>query len=217
MIKLIGTTRRGSDIAAPGSDSPPGLRGYVVSDVVTQLAGELQVDAFVEQWWDDADALRAAAESAEYARPEGDFWLAREHVLRERRYDDPGLLRGGSGGEPGRIKMIGTAKRRDDFTVDAFFDYWRDVHAPIGGVAPGMQGYVISQLDETVAGELDIDAFIELWWPSQQSFEEAGASPEQAAAWEDVANYARTDQPFWLVSERIFIAPPPTGPGLLGV
>ena len=49
------------------------------------------------------------------------------------------------------------------------------------------------------------------------SFEEAGASPEQAAAWEDVANYARTDQPFWLVSERIFIAPPPTGPGLLGV
>ena len=38
-----------------------------------------------------------------------------------------------------------------------------------------------------------------------------------ATAWEDVGNYARTDQPFWLCAEHIFIAPPPTGPGLLGV
>jgi hypothetical protein len=80
-----------------------------------------------------------------------------------------------------------------------------------------MQGYVISQLDEIVAGDLDIDALIELWWPSKESFDAAGASPEQAAAWEDVANYARTDQPFWICTEHILIAPPATGPGLLGV
>ena len=43
------------------------------------------------------------------------------------------------------------------------------------------------------------------------------ASPEMAAAWEDVANYARTDQPFWLCTEHILIAPPATGLGLLGV
>lgn len=239
MIKLIGTARRRDDftmeefmrywreVHAPIAARPHGLRGYVVSEVVSRLAGDLEVDAFVEQWWDDIDDYKAAAESddakaawddvANYARTDGNFWLAREHVLRERKYDDPGLLNGGSGGEPGRVKMVGTAKRRDDFNLDAFFDYWRDVHAPIGGVAPGMQGYVISQLDEIVAGDLDIDAFIELWWPSKESFDAAGASPEQAAAWEDVANYARTDQPFWICAEHILIAPPATGPGLLGV
>ncbi len=239
MIKLIGTARRRADfdmegfmkywreVHAPISARPPGLRGYVVSEVTGQLAGDLEVDAFVEQWWDDVEAFEAASASPEaaaawedvgnYARTDGCFWVAREHVLRERRYDDPGLLRGGTGEEPGRIKMVGMARRRDDFTVDAFFDYWRDVHAPIGGSSPGMQGYVISQLDSVLSGEIEIDAFIELWWPSMESFEAAGSSPEQAAAWADVANYARTDQPFWLCREHIFIAPPATGPGLLGV
>jgi len=239
MIKLIGTSRRRADFSmeeffrywrevhAPISARPPGLQGYVVSEVVSQLAGDVEVDAFIEQWWDDVDAYKAAAASdegaaawddvANYARTDGNFWLAREHVLRERRYDDPGLLRGGTGSEPGRVKMIGAAKRRDDFTVDAFFDYWRNVHAPLGGAAPGMQGYVIAQLDEAVAGDWDTDAFIELWWPSRESFDAAGASPEMATAWEDVGNYARTDQPFWLCTEHIFIAPPATGPGLLGV
>jgi uncharacterized protein (TIGR02118 family) len=239
MIKLIGTARRRADFStedffrywrevhAPISARPPGLRGYVVSEVTSQLAGDREVDAFIEQWWDDVDAYKAAAASdeaaaawddvANYARTDGAFWLAREHVLRERRYEDSGLLRGGTGLEPGRVKMIGAAKRRDDFTVDAFFDYWRDVHAPIGGAAPGMQGYVIAQLDEAVAGVWDIDAFIELWWPLPESFDAAGASPEMATAWEDVGNYARTDQPFWLCREHIFIAPPATGPGLLGV
>jgi uncharacterized protein (TIGR02118 family) len=238
MIKLIGTARRRSDFTmeefmtrwrehAPISAGPPGLRGYVVSEVVSRLAGELDVDAFVEQWWDDLEAFKVASASDEaraarddvagYARADGNFWLAREHVLRGRSHDDAGLLRGGTGAEPGRVKMVGTAKRRADFTVDAFFDYWRDVHAPLGGAAPGMQGYVISQLDEAVSGDLDIDAFIELWWPSQESFEAAGSSPEMATAWEDVGNYARTDQPFWLCTEHIFIAPPATGPGLLGV
>ena len=239
MIKLIGTARRSPDLSmqefmrywrdvhAPISASVPGLRAYVVTEVVGQLAGDLEVDAFVEQWFDDVDSYRVAAASdeaaaawddvANYARTDGNFWVAREHVLRGRAYSDPGLLRGGTGGEPGRVKMVGAAKRRDDFSVDAFFDYWRDVHAPIGGAAPGMEGYVISQLDEVVAGDLEIDAFIELWWPSEDSFQGAGSSPEMAVAWEDVGNYARTDQPFWLGRELILIAPPATGPGLLGV
>jgi hypothetical protein len=29
------------------------------------------------------------------------------------------------------LKLIGTAYKRDDFTTKEFFDYWRDVHAPI--------------------------------------------------------------------------------------
>ena len=31
-------------------------------------------------------------------------------------------------GRCGMIKLIGTAYKRDDFTTEGFFEYWRDVH-----------------------------------------------------------------------------------------
>ncbi|MEZ5098314.1 MAG: EthD domain-containing protein [Thermoleophilia bacterium] len=49
------------------------------------------------------------------------------------------------------IKMIGTAYKRDDFSKQAFFDYWRDVHAPITAGAPGIRGYVVSVMSRYTA------------------------------------------------------------------
>lgn len=237
MLKLIGTAYRRpdfsmegfmrywSDVHAPISARPQGLRGYVVSEVIRRLQGELEADAFVEQWWDDeaafeaaaatADAAAAWADVANYARTDGTFWLSTEHVLIAPRYDDPGLLRGGSGTGAGALKAIGTAYRREDFTLAAFFDYWRDVHAPISAKAPGLGAYVVTETGRKLAGEIEADAFVEQWWPDQATLDVAAASPEVAAAWADVANYARTDGTFWLCREHVFIAPPVAGPGLL--
>ena len=61
------------------------------------------------------------------------------------------------------IKLIGTAYKRDDFNTEEFFRYWRDVHAPISGAAPGLRGYVVTEVTSKIAGELDVDAFMELW------------------------------------------------------
>jgi hypothetical protein len=41
------------------------------------------------------------------------------------------------------------------------------------------------------------------------------ASPEEAVAWEDVANYAKTTGTFWVVKEHVYIPPPILGPGTL--
>ena len=30
------------------------------------------------------------------------------------------------------LKILGSAYKRDDFTTEAFFAYWRDVHGPLG-------------------------------------------------------------------------------------
>jgi uncharacterized protein (TIGR02118 family) len=237
MLKLIGTAYRRPDLTpeqflrywhevhAPISASPPGLRGYVVSEVVSRLAGDLEADAFVEQWWDDEAAFRAAgqtpeaaaawADVANYARTDGTFWLSQEESYISPVYPDAGLLRGGAGGVPGGVKMIGSARRRDDFTTAAFFEYWRTVHAPLGGKTPGLSAYVVTRLGERIAGDVSCDAFISLWYPDQAAFEAAGASPEQAVAWADVANYARTDGTFWLCREHVFIAPPALGWGVL--
>ena len=113
------------------------------------------------------------------------------------------------------IKAIGTAYRRDDFTPEEFMRYWLEVHAPISAKAPGLRGYVVSEVVRKIAGELETEAFVEQWYDDVESWERASQSPEVAAAWDDVGNYAKTTGTFWLVKEHILIPPPPRGPGLL--
>jgi uncharacterized protein (TIGR02118 family) len=103
MIKIIGTAYRRDDfthddfmrywldVHAPISARRPGLRGYVVSEVIRRVQGELQTDAFVEQWFDDEEAYARARQTPEaaaawedlerYAKPEGTFWVLNEHIL----------------------------------------------------------------------------------------------------------------------------------------
>lgn len=237
MIKLIGTAYRRDDftseqfyrywreVHAPISADAPGLRGYVVSEVVRKLQGDLEADAFVEQWWDDEaafqawsatpDAAAAWADVANYARTDGTFWFTREHVQLTPAYVGDGLLRGGPGQPEGRLKAIGTAYRRDDFTMEAFIRYWNDVHAPISARAAGLRGYVVSEVVSKLGGAIESDAFVEQWWDDEESLDLASASVEVAAAWADVANYARLDGTFWITREHVLVTPPYAGPGLL--
>jgi uncharacterized protein (TIGR02118 family) len=118
-------------------------------------------------------------------------------------------------GTIGVIKVMGTAYRRDDFTPEEFIKYWLDVHAPISAKAPGLRGYVVSEVIRRLQGELVTEAVVEQWFDDEEAFLAAGASPEVAAAWEDVPRYARTDGTFWLMKEHIIVPPPDRGPGLI--
>jgi uncharacterized protein (TIGR02118 family) len=113
------------------------------------------------------------------------------------------------------IKTMGTAYRRDDFSTEDFIKYWIDVHAPISARAPGMRGYVVSEVLRRTRGELHADAFVEQWFDDDDALERAVASPEMAVAWADVSNYAKTTGTFWVVKEHVLIPPPIQGPGLL--
>jgi uncharacterized protein (TIGR02118 family) len=113
------------------------------------------------------------------------------------------------------IKVIGTAYRRDDFTMEQFIRYWLDVHAPLSAKAPGLRGYVVSEVLRRTRGGLEADAFVEQWFDDEATLDAASASPDVAAAWNDVPNYAKTTGTFWVVKEHILIPPPPQGPGLL--
>ena len=113
------------------------------------------------------------------------------------------------------IKAIGTAYKRSDFTTEDFIRYWIDVHAPISAAAPGLRGYVVSEVVRRLQGELHTEAFVEQWFDSEEAFAAAGSSAEVQAAWADVPNYALTTGTFWLVKEHILIPPPDRGPGIL--
>ncbi len=120
------------------------------------------------------------------------------------------------------IKLIGTAYKRDDFSTRDFFDYWRDVHAPISASSGPIRGYVVSEVirkldnpNRTDQDELEVDAFVEQWWDDEETFQRSAESPQEAAAWDDVLNYAKPTGTFWIVKEHVYIPPPITGPGSL--
>jgi uncharacterized protein (TIGR02118 family) len=103
---------------------------------------------------------------------------------------------------------MGSAHKRDDFSTEEFFRYWNEVHAPISMKAPGLRGYVVSEVVSRLRGTLEADAFVEQWFDSEEAFLQASGSPELAAAWEDVPNYAKPTGTFWVVKEHVIIPPP---------
>ena len=121
------------------------------------------------------------------------------------------------------IKLIGTAYKRDDFSTKEFFDYWRDVHAPISATSGPLRGYVASEVirklhnpnDPESEGELEVDAFVEQWWDDEETFQKAMNSANESEALADVLNYAKPTGTFWVVKEHVHIPPPITGPGSL--
>ena len=110
MIKLIGTAYKRDDFStreffdywrdvhASISASSGPLRGYVVSEVLKKLEnpnnpteeGEEEIDGFVEQWWDSEEVMNesfaseneeaAWADVLNYAKPNGRFWIVKEHA-----------------------------------------------------------------------------------------------------------------------------------------
>ena len=76
------------------------------------------------------------------------------------------------------VKLIGTAYKRDDFTTEEFFRYWREVHAPItGGSTRDPRLRRLGGAAQVPGGELEADAFVELWWDDEEALDRAMASP----------------------------------------
>lgn len=206
MIKVIGWTALPQPLGAPdplaaflveggplaGPDDGPA--GTIVSEVIARTRGDLVATAFAEQWWADEAAFRSWW-STRPQQPLRPWFVTVEHVLRR---PEVGA---------GQLKILGSAYKLDSFTTEAFFAYWRDVHGPLSAKAPGLRGYVVSEVTSRLSGTVHADGFVEQWWPDQATLDAANASPEVAVAWADVANYAATTGTFWLVREHVLRAP----------
>jgi uncharacterized protein (TIGR02118 family) len=68
--------------------------------------------------------------------------------------------------------------------------YWRDTHGPIAGKIPGVRRYVQQHAVGAPEGEPPFFGVASLYFDDQEAFAAAAASPEFAAAIEDVANFA---------------------------
>jgi uncharacterized protein (TIGR02118 family) len=70
--------------------------------------------------------------------------------------------------------------------------YWRDTHGPIAGKIPGVRRYVQQHALGAPEGEPPFLGVASIYFDDQAAFATAAASPEFAAAIEDVANFADT-------------------------
>lgn len=192
----------------------PGIAGLVVSRVIRPFADADPLLALVEIWAEstDADALldiiipAAVRDSRALTVTTATCSVI---VLRQ-------VLDYARPDSRWSIKLAGTAMRRADFEPDAFFEYWTNVHAPIGRNVPGVGGYTVSRVREGRIGEEAADAIIEQWYVNEQAFDDAQSTEPAQAAWADVSNYAMTTGvAFWLMTETVIIEPPATGLGTL--
>jgi uncharacterized protein (TIGR02118 family) len=102
------------------------------------------------------------------------------------------------------IKLVYCITRKPGMTDEAFFQYWKHVHGPIGARIPGLRRLVQSHR-LNVAGDArlaDYDGMAELWFDDASALLQARQSPEWRAAAEDEANFIDQSKVAYFLSER---------------
>jgi uncharacterized protein (TIGR02118 family) len=88
------------------------------------------------------------------------------------------------------IKLMTTVYKRDDWTDEEFFAYWRERHAPLVVRLPGLRRYVMNLAQFHEDRPRVVHGFAELWFDSLEDAAAAIGSPEGQAARQDVAVFS---------------------------
>jgi uncharacterized protein (TIGR02118 family) len=189
----------------------PGIRRYVQNHVLisSYRKSEPAYDAVAESSFDDTRAMKALAGTPEYAAVLADepnfidrstmqSIITDEHVV----VDRPAPVDG--------IKSITLMTRKDGMPIDAFRDYWRDVHGPLCVAASAMRRYVQNPTRRSIYDSGRTPAFdgaALAWFDSIDALRAAAPTPEMAQLREDVLQFVATDRsPTLLTQERVIVA-----------
>ena len=104
------------------------------------------------------------------------------------------------------LKLVYCITKKPGLTDDEFFDYWKNVHGPIGARIPRMRRLVQSYR-RVVPGDAppDYDGVAELWFDSVEDLLAARQSAEWRAASADEENFIDRKKVAYLVSEECVI------------
>ena len=109
------------------------------------------------------------------------------------------------------IKLVYCISKKPGLTDAEFFDYWKNIHAPIGARIPGVRRFVQSHRI-VVPGDKHqphYDGMVELWFDDVQSLLKARESAEWKASSEDEVNFVDHSRIAYFVSEEHIIAEQP--------
>jgi uncharacterized protein (TIGR02118 family) len=105
------------------------------------------------------------------------------------------------------IKLVYCFKKKAELSDQEFFDYWKNVHAPIGARIPGVRRFVQSRRlsipgDKTPG---DFDGMVELWFENVEALLSARRSQEWQASTADEQNFIDHSKVAYFVSEEHII------------
>jgi uncharacterized protein (TIGR02118 family) len=102
------------------------------------------------------------------------------------------------------VKLVYCITKKKTLTDDEFFDYWKNIHGPIGARIPRLRRLVQSRrLAIPGAGlRADYDGVAELWFETIEDLLAARQSPEWKASSEDEVNFIDHSKVALFVSEE---------------
>ena len=104
------------------------------------------------------------------------------------------------------IKVITLLKRKPGLSLDEFYKYWREKHAPVAlQDNPQMVKYVQNHGVILSSGEQAYDGVAETWWPDMDTFQAAVAilqSEAGRAHLEDLERFVDLSQMVSIVTEE---------------
>jgi len=176
-----------------------GLRRYVQNHTLASgyRSGEPDYDGVAEAWFDDTQAMRDLAPSAEYAAvrdDEANFIDASSMgvVLT----DEVVIVDGEIPNDA--AKLIAFLNMRPDVSVDFFQSHWRERHGPIAARIPGNRRYVQCHARPGIyaSGRKPVyDGIPMSWFDDLEALRASGTSPEYEAT--------RADEPNFMLSGRL--------------
>src|SRR5215468_4788605 len=123
----------------------PGIRRYVQSHTLLSgyRKGEPAYDGIAEVWFDNTDAMRALAPTAEYAAVMADEANFIDPTKRGSIITDEYVIKDGAIPVDG-VKNIEFVTHKPGMSIEAFQKHWREVHGPLGASIPVVKRYVQS-------------------------------------------------------------------------
>lgn len=102
------------------------------------------------------------------------------------------------------IKLVYCITKKPGLTDEEFFDYWKNVHGPIGAQIPGLRKLVQSHTIKSGndVRPPDFDGMAELWFDDLETLLAARQTPEFRASSEDEANFIDLTKVAYFVSEE---------------
>jgi uncharacterized protein (TIGR02118 family) len=84
------------------------------------------------------------------------------------------------------LKMMFMVRRRSDLDADTFSKYWRETHAPIAKMIPGLRKYIQHHAIPGPDGSIPpYDGIAEMWYDDAAALEQAMSTQEGQAAQAD--------------------------------
>jgi uncharacterized protein (TIGR02118 family) len=170
-----------------------GLRRYVQNHVLPEsyANGEPRFDGVAEAWFDDVDAMRRLAPSAEYRAVRDDEPSFLDVPGMRVLLTDERVVVAGTP-PPNAVKGIFFLSRTPGLTPEAFQRHWRETHGPLAARLPGLLRYEHSpaRLGGYAAGRVPaFDGVALEWFENAAALAASAATPEGALVSRDEASF----------------------------